>query len=267
LLTPESDAPSIIILGLGLIGGSLGMRLRSRGWHVSYVDPAVTEETAIASGAAGRRLDQLGGSNADLIVLAAPLDASLAAIDDAPLASVVTSVCGLMTPLIDAADRRGVSFVAGHPMAGSEERSIAAARIDLFEGKRWFISREERNPLVMRLIADGGALADEVDPAEHDRAMLLVSHLPQLLSTALAAHLGAENVDMERFGGSGLSTFLRLAGSPASTWEPLFESAAEQLKPHLDAIHRFGEAIVGGEGYSLFSQANGVWDILVGRKR
>ena len=261
---PETDAPAITIFGLGLIGGSLAIRLRSRGWHVSYVDPEVTEEKAIRAGAADRRLNRLERSDADVIMLAAPLDASLSAIEEAPPDAFVTSVCGLMTPLIDAAIKRGLSFIAGHPMAGSEERSLDAARIDLFEGRQWFLGRTQKNPLIDRLIDDAGAAADEVDPVEHDRAMLMVSHLPQLLSTALAAHLKDEQIDIERFGGAGLRTFLRLAGSSASVWEPLFESAGTQLEPHLEAVRRHAEAILAGEGAPLFGRANTLWDV-VGR--
>jgi prephenate dehydrogenase len=262
----EPAAPAIAIFGLGLIGGSLGMRLRSRAWQVSYVDPHVAEEKAIRVGAANRRLTALGASDADLIVLAAPLDASLSGILEAPAGRNATSVCGLMAPLIEAAGKRGLPFIAGHPMAGSEERSIDSARIDLFEGKRWFLSRAPHSPLLDRLIEDVGATADEVDPAEHDRAMLLVSHLPQLLSTALAAHLKEEMIDIERFGGSGLRTFLRLAGSPASMWEPLFLSSEPLLRPHLEAVRRHAETILSGRGGPLFEQANALWNIMVGRK-
>jgi len=267
LSTHESDGPSIAILGLGLIGGSLGMRLRSRGWRVSYVDPEVAEDKAIALNAADRRLSHLRQSDAEIVMLAAPLDASLAAIDDAPSHALVTSVCGLMTPLVDAAGRRGLSCVAGHPMAGSEERSIDAARIDLFEGRRWFLSSGKHGPGIARLVDDAGAIADEVDPAEHDRAMLLVSHLPQLLSTALAGYLSGEGVDLERFGGAGLRTFLRLAGSPGSVWRPLFESARPQLEPHLESVRRYAEAILAGDRESLFERANNLWDVAGGRGR
>lgn len=264
----ESGTPAITIFGLGLIGGSLGIRLRSRGWHVSYVDPEVAEERAIGSNAADRRLERLEQSDADIVVLAAPLDASLSAIDEAPSGTIVTSVCGLMTPLIEAAQRGGISFTAGHPMAGSEERSIDAARIDLFEGRRWFLShRQQHEPLVGRLIDDAGAEVDSVDPAEHDRSMLLVSHLPQLLSTALAVHIENEHIDVERFGGSGLRTFMRLAGSPASVWAPLLEHAGTELTPHLEAVRQYAGAILAGEAVSLFQRANRLWESAGGRKR
>jgi prephenate dehydrogenase len=268
LSTHAPDVPSIAILGLGLIGGSLGIRLRSRGWRVSYVDPEVEEDKAIDLKAADRRLGSLGQSDDAVVMLAAPLDACLAAVGDAPPHTPATSVCGLMTPLLDAAGRRGLPFVAGHPMAGSEERSIEAARGDLFEGRRWFLSRGGgEHPLIGRLIEDAGASADEVEPVEHDRAMLLVSHLPQLLSTALAAHLSAEEIDLERFGGSGLRTFLRLAGSPASVWAPLFASARGELEPQLEAVRKSAEAILRGEGRPLFKRANDLWDPADGARR
>ena len=81
----------------------------------------------------------------------------------------------------------GDHFVAGHPLAGSQERGLAAARSDLFTGATWFIDRDD--PIVRKMIAACGAKAELVDAAEHDRALALTSHLPQILSTALAAYL------------------------------------------------------------------------------
>ena len=150
-----------------------------------------------------------------------------------------------MAPLRAVADDR---FVAGHPLAGSAARGIAAARADLFEGATWFIDRDDAT--VREIIAACGANAEIVDAAEHDRAVALTSHLPQILSTALAAYLHDQNIDL-RFAGPGLRTFLRLAGSEASVWTPILDANRENLRPHVDAIAEIVRAIVEGDASAV----------------
>ena len=215
-------APRALVAGLGLIGGSIGQALRARGWHVSYLDPNVGLADARRAGAADERVTGMS-----------------------VMMSVVrsTSVCSVMTPLRTIANERQLPFVAGHPMAGTEERSLAAARADLFTGRTWFIDGEDE--LVIRLIADCGANAEHVDADKHDRAVALTSHLPQLLSTALGA-LIEQRGDL-RFAGSGLDTFLRLAGSDASVWEPVFDANRENVSAALNDVFRIARRILEGD--------------------
>jgi prephenate dehydrogenase len=238
-----------LIAGLGLIGGSIGIALRRRGWHVTYVDPEVMVEDATVAGAADERTDSFEG-NFDLTVLATPVDAAVDAVSRCN--SLTTSVCSVMAPLRSAADSHGVAFVAGHPFAGSQERGLAAARADLFEGASWFIDRDES--VVHELIAACGARAEIVDPIQHDRAIAVTSHLPQILSTALAAYLQDQNIDT-RFAGPGLRTFLRLAGSSASVWSPIIAANRENIVPHAEAIAQLVQKIIEGNA-EPFAQAN-----------
>ena len=148
-----------------------------------------------------------------------------------------------MGPLRAAADAHHVSFVAGHPLAGSEKSGLAAARGDLFHGKPWFIDRDEQ--LVADVIEACGARAERVTAEEHDRAVALTSHLPQLLSTALASVIGER--DLERFAGSGLKTFLRLAESDPNVWMPVLTANREQIAPHVEELARAVRAILDGD--------------------
>jgi prephenate dehydrogenase len=239
-----------LIAGLGLIGGSIGIALRRRGWHVTYVDPGVAPDDATVAGAADERADSFDGTF-DLTVLATPVDAAVEAVGRCR--TLTTSVCSVMAPLRSAADAHGVAFVAGHPLAGSQERGLAAARGELFEGASWFIDRDE--PVVQELIAACGARAEVVDASEHDRALALTSHLPQILSTALAAYLHDQNID-PRFAGPGLRTFLRLAGSSASVWSPIIAANRENIAPHAKAIAQLVQKIVEGSDEDAFAQAN-----------
>ena len=233
-------APRALIAGLGLIGGSIGMALRARGWRVSYLDPSVELDAAKRSGAAETRAVDFGG--ADIVVIATPVDAALEMMKRMPSVRA-TSVCSVMAPLRSIAEMRQLPFVAGHPLAGSHERGLDAARGGLFEGKRWFIDRGDE--LVSRMIDDCGAKEERVDAAEHDRAIALTSHLPQLLSTALGALID-EKGDV-RFAGTGLTTFLRLAGSDASVWSSVFEANGSNVAGGLDEVVRIARAILEGD--------------------
>ena len=226
-----------LIAGLGLIGGSIGIALRAHGWHVAYLDPFVDDPR----GAADERVTEI--VSADVVVLATPVDVAVAEVAERRRrgAGVVTSVCSVMSPLRAVA---GDNFVAGHPLAGSEQRGLAAARGDLFRDKAWFVDRDE--PLVAELVAACGARLERVDADDHDRAVALTSHLPQLLSTALAAHLQDTGVD-ERFVGSGLQTFLRLAESDASVWMPVLKANEAHIAPHLDAVLRIAREMLRGD--------------------
>lgn len=228
-----------LIAGLGLIGGSIGIALRRAGWRVSFDDPNVALDEARAAGAA----DDDDRQGADIVILAMPVDAAISALSSQLLA-LRTSVCSVMLPLRAAADANHVSFVAGHPLAGSERRGLVAARGDLFVGKPWFVDRDEQ--IVADIIEACGSRAERVSAEEHDRAVALTSHLPQVLSTALAAVIG-ERGGLERFAGSGLKTFLRLAESDAAVWMPVVAANRENIAPHLDALMDAARAILDGD--------------------
>jgi prephenate dehydrogenase len=239
-----------LIAGLGLIGGSIGIALRRRGWHVAYLDPNVSVDDACRAEAADEKANSFD-LDVDLTILATPVDIALESISRCR--SLATSVCSVMAPLRSAADAHGVAFVAGHPFAGSHERGLAAARGDLFENASWFIDRHA--PAVQQLITDCGALEVVIDAAEHDRAVALTSHLPQILSTALAAYLHDQHVD-PHFAGSGLRTFLRLAGSDASVWSPIIEANRQNIAAHADAVAELVKKMIEGENAEEFAKAN-----------
>ena len=237
-------APRALIVGLGLIGGSIGIALRRQRWRIAYADVRVRMHEAQSVGAADRRGDL--HDEYDLCVLATPVDV---AIDLAPkLRGLTTSVCSVMAPL--RAVVQASRFVAGHPMAGSAERGIFAANGDLFRGKRWFV--DARDPLVERMIADCGAESELVDGKQHDAGVALTSHIPQLLSTALAAYTAER--DVAKYAGTGLATFLRLAGSDASIWGPTLKANRAEIEPHLAALLRLAERIMSGDD-AAFRQA------------
>jgi prephenate dehydrogenase len=226
---------TVTIAGLGLIGGSLGMALRDAGWKVVYCDPAVSLDRARAAGAADERIETPGDET--LLVLAIPVDAAITAVARSR-AALTTSTCSVMQPLCAAA--HGRNFIAGHPFAGSEQSGLDAARADLFAGRPWFVERDEA--ALREMIEATGAQQVVVDAAEHDSALALTSHLPQVLSTALASLLEKKQID-PRYIGSGLRTFLRLAGSSYDVWGPVLDTNGENIRRVLDELMRRAEQI------------------------
>jgi prephenate dehydrogenase len=228
-----------LIAGLGLIGGSIGKALVARGWNITYVDPHVELRDALAHKAAHARAEWIDGGY-DLIILATPVGDAIEQAERLPTGTPATSVCSVMKALVDAALTD--DFIAGHPMAGSHEHGLESSNIDLFRNKTWFVARQ--HPLVEQMIRDCGAKMRVVDPREHDEMVAATSHLPQLLSTALAAYLHDLNPDLE-FAGSGLRDFLRLANSHPSVWSPVLAANQGAIRRHLEGmlhgIHRVAE--------------------------
>lgn len=238
------------IVGLGLIGGSIGIALRAKGWRVSFEDRKhVTLTAARAKGAA----DERGIKNVDITVIATPVATAIKQVRNAK--GLTTSVCSVMAPLRAAARGR---FVAGHPMAGSQDSGLAAARGDLFEYARWFVDDEDE--LVAELIRDCGAIREVVDAKEHDAAVALTSHLPQVLSTALAAYL-SDREDLLPFAAGGLKTFLRLAGSDAKVWTPILAQNKRNIAPHVAELTKLVQQILDGDA-EAFEKAQRFWRAL-----
>lgn len=246
----------VTIVGLGLIGGSLGKALVRQGWSVAYVDPHVDQSHAQQVGAATQRIESIDDvTPGSLIVIATPVDIAVREIETFPsLLNPITSVCSLLEPLQRIAGERGFRFVAGHPLAGSHRRGLDAADWRLFEGKSWFLAEGVADAEAARMAEAVGARVQRVEPVEHDRSVALTSHLPQLLSTALAAMIDRSGVDIERFSGTGLRTFLRLARSERSVWEPVFEGNPH-LAEALDEFVKLSDRLIEGEAAEAFEAA------------
>jgi prephenate dehydrogenase len=207
-------AKQVTIAGLGLIGGSIGMALRRRGWRVSYADPRVEQTAASEKGAADERLDEPRG---EVVIIATPVDVAMGLHVHADIA---TTTCSVMCPF------RRPGYLAGHPFAGSEKNGLANARADLFEGHPWFVDHDD--PRVRDVIDAVGAKQVVVDCSEHDRAMAFTSHLPQILSTAVASLIEQKRIDPV-FIGSGVRTLLRLAASTYEVWGSVLDANARNI--------------------------------------
>jgi arogenate dehydrogenase (NADP+) len=185
------------IVGLGLIGGSLGLDLRARGVSVrALVHRPATAERALARGLADAvSTDPAVLADCALVVLALPLDRLLAPepglLDALPAAAVITDVGSVKAPLLACWEGLlGGRFVAGHPMAGTANAGVEAGERDLFRGRPWVATPTARTDpaalAAVRSLAEAvGARWILCDADQHDRAVALISHLPVLVSAAL----------------------------------------------------------------------------------
>jgi prephenate dehydrogenase len=252
-MSSTTDPPfrSVVVVGLGLIGGSIALGIRER-WpsvRIAGVDRKAVLAHAQGSGAIDRGSDTTADvGEADLVVLAAPVRQNVALLRELAqrLAStaVVTDVGGTKRDIVEAAATLGgaARFIGGHPIGGAERGGFGFARPDLFKGRPWLFTPQPdaEAAAVDRLFdfARGlGARPSTMDAAEHDRLMAFLSHLPQLTASALMEVIGAAAAaDGLRFAGRGLVDTTRLASSPPGTWRDICATNAVAIGDALDAL-------------------------------
>ena len=247
----------VAILGLGLMGGSLARALSALDDGTAVVGWSPDEEEREAAVAAGAviaapsaRADVF--ADADLVVLAAPLRVSCGFMrevaEQAPPAATISDVVSLKVPLAEAARAAGLveRWVGSHPMTGREASGFAASRADLFVDTRvWTVADDrarERIDEVHRLWEAVRSKPEHVDAREHDRVMALVSHLPQLISNALAGVLADSGIAPNQLGPGGRD-MTRLGGSSSAMWRDLFEHSPPELARGLRALAESSERL------------------------
>lgn len=244
-----SDPPfrAIAIVGVGLIGGSVGLAARAAwpGVRVIGIDAREVVLSAVALGAVTDAAGDVAAAlTADLVILCAPVAANVAALEAlAPRLgpdAIVTDVGSTKRQIVAAADRLGLTgFVGGHPLAGSATSGTASAREQLFRGRPWILtpSTESASAAVERLRAFTralGATPTVLDAGAHDRLMAYVSHLPQVVASTLLATVGATVGEPGlALSGPGLADTTRLAASPATLWAGILAANADHVR---DAI-------------------------------
>lgn len=218
---------SVRIVGAGLIGTSIGLALKKIGVDVSIDDVSPANQRLAIDYGAGRK--PATADEPALIVVCVPPDVTartvLAELRAHPNA-VVTDVASVKNSILEelkAADAPLSRYVGSHPMAGRERGGALAGRADLFFGRPWVICANQESAaassmLVEQLVLDLGSVPARLTAADHDRAVAMVSHLPQLVSSLLAAQLSrAESSDLA-LAGQGLRDTTRIAASDAKLW-------------------------------------------------
>ena len=242
----------ITIIGTGLIGGSLALALRKKKFAGRIVgcDREGTLERARMRGAIDDGTVDPGDAvhGSQLVVLATPVLAICDLIDRLgpalPSKTLLTDVGSTKTAVVDRAmkvfgESAGKRFLAGHPMAGKELSGVDFADADLFQKAVWFFSPLPEQNLNEGLFAEFSGWIDAIGAriamlpaADHDRLCAWISHVPQMMSTALAAALvdefGAE-APLLPAGGRALQEMTRISASPYSMWRDVAISNQKNL--------------------------------------
>lgn len=238
----ESSVNVVTIAGVGLIGGSFALALRQAGFAGKIIGASspATLEKALARGVIDEGLPLAeAAAQSDLVYLAQPIERILSMLPEVDAyvrpRTIITDAGSTKRVIVEHAEqqvRRG-RFIGGHPLAGKELRGVEEADASLFRRRPYVLT--SREPELERWIERIGARLVILDAAEHDRLVAVVSHLPQLLSTALASVIG-EQPSTAQIAGPAASDLTRLALSPYDIWRDIFATNAGPIDAALGAF-------------------------------
>lgn len=243
----------LAIIGPGLLGGSIAMAVRGKNPAARISVWARREEAA--EGVKKRGIAdfvstdlQAVAADADVIVFCVPIGAM------APLAekmagsvsreALITDVGSVKAPIVKSLGgifSGRARFVGSHPMAGSEQAGIEAARADLFEGSVCIITPEEVSPArdveeIRQFWAMLGCEPRILSPVEHDKMIALVSHLPHLIAATLVNLVCEQNPNSLNFCGNGFRDTTRVASGPPAMWTEIFGGNRGQVRKSMQAM-------------------------------
>ncbi|OKL49134.1 hypothetical protein BSR29_04700 [Boudabousia liubingyangii] len=251
----------VLIIGTGLLGASLGLALRSGGIEVYLDDISPTSLLLARDLGAGQPRPQEAAFAPSLVIVATPPDIAgqvvLTALEEFPEA-IVTDVASVKSSVAEvvkngATEQQITRYVGSHPMAGRERSGTLSADVTLFTGRTWVVVPTDRSTAeailsVRTLASDLGCYLVSMGAAEHDRAVALVSHVPQLVSSLLAARLAeAGDLDLELAGG-GLRDTTRIAASEPRMWTAITMANAPQILPFMKEIRGDLDYLIGALG-------------------
>ncbi|MDX6484362.1 MAG: prephenate dehydrogenase [Gaiellaceae bacterium] len=247
----------VTVVGCGLVGASFALALKRAGACASVAgwdaDPLVLDE-ALRLGAIDETDEAFatdGVSQSDLVYLATPVrqivEFMCSGAPHVKPGAVVTDAGSTKVEVCRAARacaQKGWRFVGGHPVAGSHLRGPAHARADLFDDAPYVLTAPEdgSDPAALAALEETlsllGARVRVMRAAEHDRALARLSHLPQLVSCALAATVseGTDEVELSALAGAGYRDMTRLAASPWDIWRDILATNSSQVADALDAL-------------------------------
>jgi prephenate dehydrogenase len=242
---------TVAIVGVGLIGASFGLALRRAGFRGNIIGVSSPEalEEAKAVGAISSSLPLADACRmADVVYLSQTVDRiveTLALLQPYVRTDALVTDAGSIKHIIVQQASKCLpdkAFLGGHPLAGKETRGARSADPALFEGRPYILTPPLGPPsphtaAFRTYLKQMGARIIEIDPEAHDEAAAFTSHLPQLVSTALAATLeSGKNENFSRVHGPGLVAMTRLAMSPAEVWSPIMAGNQRHVLRALDAF-------------------------------
>ncbi len=254
------------VIGIGLIGGSFALAAKRAGVVESVVGvarSADTREGALEMGAADEVTADAAEAvrGADLVYIAVPVGATRSIFgqirDSLEPGALVTDAGSTKREVMAAAAELlpdSITFIGGHPMAGSEQSGIRAARADLFEGAAYYLTPGETTTQdeldrMLALVRALGARPDVKVAEYHDRMMAATSHLPHLVAAALAStihRLASGQKEVGNSLGTGFTDTTRLAEGSPEVWRDIFlsnpDNVAAALDRMIEQLQQFGAA-------------------------
>lgn len=258
---------TVRVVGTGLLGTSVALGLRDCGVPVVLHDPSPTA-LALARDVGAGEIDT-GDREVDLVLVAAPPDVTAEVVSTEIAAhpgATVTDVASVKARVVDALAGHGADlgrFVGGHPLAGRERTGPIAARADLFLGRPWVVcptAATEPASLerVVALVRALGATPVTMAPEDHDAAVAVVSHVPQVAASMVAARLREAPEAAVALAGQGLRDVTRIAGSDATLWAQILSANAEPVLRVLREVqHDLVEVLAALEALAAGEPARG----------
>ena len=250
----------VLVVGTGLIGTSLALALRRREVEVWLADRDAGAVAVATARGAGRPAEAApDGFAPGLVVVAVPPAVTADVVADALRrfpGAIVTDVASVKVPIHQALDVAGVDptrYVGGHPMAGRETSGPASARADLLDDRPWVITpHTHAAPTavqgVQELALAAGALPILMPAGQHDRAVAVVSHTPQVVSSLLAARLLESSEAEVAIAGQGLRDMTRIAASDPTLWVEILAANAGPVADVLTALRADLDELVAALG-------------------
>ena len=249
------DGP-VVVIGTGLLGASIGLGLRGRGVPVFLSDPSPTNQAVAVDIGAGRPLADLVDATPQLVVVAAPPDVTAdvvyKALADYP-GAVVVDIASVKAGILSRLRSLGADlsrYVGTHPMAGREKSGPVAARGELFTSMPWVLCPSEETSgaalqAARSLASDLGAVVLQFSADEHDEAVALVSHLPQVMSSLLASRLQGTPLHALSLAGNGLRDVTRIAASDPTLWVQILGGNAAKVVEILYGVREDLNRLIG----------------------
>ncbi|MEO5992662.1 MAG: prephenate dehydrogenase [Arthrobacter sp.] len=246
----------VVVVGTGLLGTSIALGLRGRGVAVFLSDPSPTNQAVAVDIGAGLPLARLAGAQPQLVVVAAPPDVTAdvveRALTDYPEATVV-DIASVKAGIQSELRGRGADlrlYVGTHPMAGREKSGPVAARGELFTSMPWVLCPSaETQPDALEaaraLASDLGAVVSEFGAEEHDEAVALVSHVPQVVASLVASRLQGTPLHALSLAGNGLRDVTRIAASDPTLWVQILGANADKVVAILHGVRADLNRVIG----------------------
>ncbi len=272
-----NDFKNVTIIGIGLIGGSLGFAVKALPDPPRIIGFSRREQTirkALELGAIDEGVHSLPTAvrNADLVFVSTPISIIVDIVrqiaphmKNGSLITDVGSTKGKIVQAVEGLLPEGVSFIGGHPMAGSEQQGVAFANATLFKNSYYLLTPTKKTDAVTfqklhSLLTRIGAQVLAIDPEKHDKIVSTISHLPHILSAALVNQANQQTKESKNLllvAAGGFRDMTRIAASNPDMWRDICIDNSDAI---LEALEEFGANLTAFKRYILEKNRESLWN-------